>query len=144
MSEFVDKDIKNSYKIINNNIIDVKTSEIIYTIEKKVINKKFLYINNTHYFMIHYYKYYDFCKRVTINLLTKEIYINNDATIYLINPLRTNNDGNIIFSGGWCLDDLVEELIVKIHSNGEFEILERIINKDEFEILERIINDDEE
>ena len=137
MTEFEIKNLENYYKIVDNNLLDMITSDVIYTIEnpKTVRGYIFLCINDVPYFMIHYYNNrHDICTRVTINLTTRQVYIKNDATLYLQKPIRTDKDGNIIFRARWVLDDFIGIYRVKFNSDCNIEVLGGCSDSDDQEL----------
>lgn len=126
MTDFEIKDVE-KYKIIDNKLVDMVTSDVIYTIDKsrRVICHTFFCINDVNYFMIHYRRYHDICYRVTINLNSRQIYT-NDATVYLEKPTLVYKDGTILFKGAWVMDDLIGNFCVEIHPDYGIDISHRI------------------
>lgn len=127
MTDFEIKDVEKYYKLVDNKLMDMVTSDVIYNIGKRrVIGYNFFTVNDVHYFMIHLYYSYNSCTRVVINLTTRQIYTKDDATLYFEKPVDTDEDGNIIFKGKWIIDDFNEHFKVKIHPDCSTKLLERI------------------
>lgn len=106
MSEFVDPNIDDKYKVIDDVLIDIKTSEPIYFIDKtkRVIKYYFYYIKDTHYFVINYFMDEICIERVSLNLKTMKKYVKS-STILLQNPIKYINN-KIVFSSQWVIDDV--------------------------------------
>lgn len=127
MTDFEIKDVE-KYKIIDNKLVDLVTSDVIYTIDKsrQVICHTLFCINDVNYFMIHYRRYHEICYRVTINLNSRQIYTKDDVTVYLKKPILVYKDGDILFKGAWVMDDLLGDFRVEINPDCGLEISNRI------------------
>jgi hypothetical protein len=133
MTGFKIKDVEKYYKLVDNKLMNMVTSDVIYTIDKSraVIGFIFFTVNNVDYFMIHLYYSYELCTRVVINLTTRQIYTTDSATLYFEKPVDTDEDGNIIFKGKWIIDDFEEHFKVKINQDCSIKLLERINDHEE-------------
>lgn len=117
---------KDKYTVINDDLIDINTLEVIYKLEplSMVYSYNFFCINDVPYFIVNYNINRDcFFKRVSINLNTMKTFVNSEATVVFLEPIK-QVDKNIVFKCEWYLDGLQNNLMVKVsEEDAKFEVM---------------------